>query len=118
MTSSAVTASASKKTGHASEQEREDVKRARAVWSALQSGIDPAKLVFLDETGTSTKMARLRGRSPRGERRRASIPHGHWKTTTLVAGLRVGGLTTPGLIDGAMDGETSPSTPNTSWHQP
>lgn len=71
----------------------------------MQPGLDPAKLVFLDETGTSTKMARLRGRSPRGERCRASVPHGHWKTTTLVAGLRLGGLTAPGVIDGAMDGE-------------
>ena len=50
-------------------------------------------------------MARLRGRSPRGERCRASVPHGHWKTTTLIAGLRLGGLTAPMVVDGAMDGE-------------
>ena len=50
-------------------------------------------------------MARLRGRSARGERCRASVPHGHWKTTTLVAGLRQDGIIAPGLIDGAMDGE-------------
>lgn len=81
------------------------MKEERAVWSMLQSGLDPAKLVFLDETGASTKMARLRGRSPRGERCRAAVPHGHWKTTTLVAGLRLGGITAPGVIDGAMDGE-------------
>jgi transposase len=61
--------------------------------------------VFLDETGATTKMARLRGRSPRGERCRAAIPHGHWKTTTLVAGLRLGGLMAPMVIDGAMNGE-------------
>lgn len=77
----------------------------RAAWALMQPGLDPAKLVFLDETGASTKMARLRGRSPRGERCRASIPHGHWKTTTLVAGLRLSGITAPGLIDGAMNGE-------------
>ena len=71
----------------------------------LQPGLDPAKLVFLDETGASTKMARLRGRSPKGERCRASVPHGHWKTTTLVAGLRLDGITAPAVIDGAMDGE-------------
>ncbi len=81
------------------------MKEARASWALLQHGLDPAKLVFLDETGASTKMARLRGRSPRGERCRASVPHGHWKTTTLVAGLRLGGITAPGVIDGAMDGE-------------
>ena len=50
-------------------------------------------------------MARLRGRSPRGERCRASVPHGHWKTTTLVAGLRLEGLTAPMVVDGAMDRE-------------
>ena len=79
--------------------------RDRAAWSVLQTGLDPTKLVFLDETGTSTKMARLRGRSLKGERCRASVPHGHWKTTTLVAGLRLDGITAPGLIDGAMDGD-------------
>ena len=50
-------------------------------------------------------MARLRGRSPRGMRCRAAVPHGHWKTTTLVAGLRLGGLTAPMVIDGAMNGD-------------
>lgn len=50
-------------------------------------------------------MARLRGRSPKGERCRASVPHGHWKTTTLVAGLRLGAMTAPMVIDGAMDGK-------------
>ena len=50
------------------------------------------------------KMARLRGRSPRGERCRASVPHGHWKTTTFTAGLRLNGLTAPLVLDGPMDG--------------
>jgi len=50
-------------------------------------------------------MARRRGRSPKGERCRAPVPHGHWKTTTLVAGLRLDGMTAPMTIDGAMDGE-------------
>jgi transposase len=58
--------------------------------------------VFIDETGASTKMARLRGRAPRGERLRAGVPHGHWKTTTFVAGLRLTGLTAPMLLDGPM----------------
>jgi transposase len=60
--------------------------------------------VFIDETGASTKMARLRGRSKRGQRCRAAIPHGHWKTTTFTAGLRVGALTAPMLLDGPMNG--------------
>jgi transposase len=49
-------------------------------------------------------MVRHRGRSPRGERLVASAPHGHWKTLTLVAALRINGLTAPYVIDGAMDG--------------
>lgn len=53
----------------------------------------------------NTKMARLRGRCRRGERLFASIPHGHWRTTTLVAGLRLGGMDAPMVLDGAMNGE-------------
>lgn len=49
-------------------------------------------------------MARRRGRAHRGERCRAGIPHGHWKTTTLVAALRFDGLTAPMVLDGAMTG--------------
>ena len=78
---------------------------AAEAWFDLQPELDPAKLVFIDETGATTKMARLRGRSPRGERCRAAVPHGHWKTTTLVAGLRLGGLTAPMIVDGAMNGD-------------
>jgi transposase len=64
----------------------------------------PERLVFIDETGASTKMARLRGRAPRGERCRAPVPHGHWKTTTFVGALRLDGMTAPMVLDGAMDG--------------
>ena len=49
-------------------------------------------------------MARLRGRAPRGEWLRAGIPHGHWKATTFVAGLRLSGLDAPMVIDGPIDG--------------
>jgi transposase len=97
-------ASALKKTAHASEQEREDVAAARQAWRDLQGGLDPSKLVFIDETGASTKMARLRGRSQRGERLVASIPHGHWSTTTFVAGLRLDRIDAPMMLDGPMDG--------------
>ena len=65
----------------------------------------PGKLVFIDETGASTKMARLRGRARKGERCRAAIPHGHWKTTTFTAGLRLSGLAAPMLLDGPMNGD-------------
>src|SRR5947209_4638155 len=51
------------------------------------------------------KMARLRGRAPRGQRCKAAIPHGHWKTTTFTAGLRATGIAAPMVIDGPMDGD-------------
>jgi len=59
--------------------------------------------VFIDETGASTKMARLYGRSPRGQRCRAPVPHGHWETTTFTGALRLQGLTAPMLLDGPMN---------------
>lgn len=96
--------SASKKTAHAAEQERPDVAARRLAWFARQPDLDPDKLVFIDETGASTKMARLRGRSKRGARCRSAVPHGHWKTTTFTAGLRLRGLTAPMLLDGPMNG--------------
>jgi transposase len=61
--------------------------------------------VFLDETGASTNMTRRYGRAPVGERCVACVPHGHWKTTTFIAGLRVDALTAPMVLDGPMDGE-------------
>jgi transposase len=97
-------ASASKKSVRAAEQDRPDVAAARAQWAQNQAELDPERLVFLDETGTSTNMARQRGRSPRGERLIGKVPHGHWKTTTFVAGLRSTALTAPGVIDGPMNG--------------
>ncbi len=62
-------------------------------------------MIFIDETWLNTKMARLRGRSPRGERLRASLPHGHWRTTTFVAGLRLSGVDAPMVLDGPINGE-------------
>jgi transposase len=73
-----------KKTAHASEQERPDVAARRQAWFDAQPDLDPEDLVFIDETGASTKMARLRGRAPRGQRCRAPIPHGHVWTPTSV----------------------------------
>ena len=81
------------------------MKAAREAWFDRQLDLDPAKLIFIDETGTSTKMARLRGRAMRGERCRAAVPHGHWKTTTFTAGLRLDGLSAPMVLDGPMNGE-------------
>src|SRR5258708_24873110 len=102
--SSTATASASKKSIRAAEQDRPDVAAARTAWAENQPKLDPDRLVFIDETGTSTKMTRLHGRAPRGERLVGKIPHGHWKTTTFVAGLRSTALTAPCVIDGPMNG--------------
>lgn len=77
---------------------------ARHAWIEAQPALDIATLVFLDETGTSTNMTRARGRAPQGERCIAAIPHGHWKTTTFIAGLRYNDITAPMVLDGPMDG--------------
>ena len=78
--------------------------RARERWRQDQPSLDPARLVFIDETGTSTNMARSRGRSPRGRRVVGRVPHGHWKITTFVAGLRQRAITAPFVIDQPMNG--------------
>ena len=75
-------ASLLKKTAHAAEQRRAQVEAQRRAWFDEQIDLEPERLVFVDETGTSTKMARRYGRAPKGERCRAPVPHGHWKTTT------------------------------------
>ena len=77
---------------------------ARQSWVDAQPDLDPDRLVFIDESGTTTKMARAYGRALRGERCRAPVPHGHWKTTTLVGALRLSGVTAPMTLDGAMNG--------------
>ncbi len=77
----------------------------RKLWKASQPFVDSSRLVFLDETGVNTKMARLYGWAPVGERCHDSAPFGHWKTMTFVAGLRLAGLTAPWVLDGPMDGE-------------
>ena len=63
----------------------------------------PHRVVFLDETGTTTKMTRPRGRSPKGQRLLSKAPFGHWKTQTFVAGLRCDALIAPFVIDAPMD---------------
>jgi transposase len=67
--------------------------------------LDPARLVFIDETAVSTNMVRLRGRAPRGARLIGHVPLGEWKTITFVAALRHNKMTAPMVVDGAMTGE-------------
>ena len=78
---------------------------ARVAWREAQPRLDPARLVFIDETGCATNMARTRGRCPKGQRLKGQVPHGHWKITTFTAGLRLGALTAPMVMDGPMTGE-------------
>ena len=78
--------------------------RRREAWFEAQPDLAPELLIFVDESGASTKMARLRGRALRGERCRAAIPHGHWKTTTFTGALTLTGMTAPMVLDGPMNG--------------
>jgi transposase len=80
------------------------VKKRRDTWRRVQPWIDQDRLVFLDETGFTTKISRLYGRCPIGERLVRPIPHGHWKTLTFIAALRVDRIAAPWVIDGPMNG--------------
>lgn len=75
------------------------------MWIRSQPSLDSTKLVFLDETWTATNMTRRYGRADRAHRCIAAVPHGHWKTTTFVAGLRHDRVVAPLVADGPMDGE-------------
>src|SRR6187551_1335713 len=66
--------------------------------------MDPARFVFLDETATATNLARRYGRCPVDERLVAAVPHGHWQTTTFIAGLRQSEVIAPLVLDGPMTG--------------
>ena len=74
-------------------------------WFDGQIDLDPERLVFIDETWTATNMTRSHGRCARGERLRMGFPHGHRKTTTLVAGLRMTGMVAPMVLDGPINGD-------------
>ena len=67
--------------------------------------VDPARLVFLDESGTQTSMTRTRGRAPRGQRVVAKVPGGHWKIVTMIGAVRLGGPFAAASIIGATDGD-------------
>jgi transposase len=99
-------ASPLKKSLQAAERKRADVARARRRWIREQGFLDPAHLVFIDETAVTTNMLRLNGWSRRGERLVSDAPMGHWETVTFVAGLRRTRIVAPMLIKGAMNGES------------
>ena len=94
-----------KKSLRAVEQKRKDVVRARRKWIREQGLLDPAKLVFIDETSVNTNMVRLYGRCPCGLRLVDHVPFGHWETMTFVSALRHDAMVAPMLIEGPMNGE-------------
>ena len=79
--------------------------RKRARWKAHQRRIDASRLVFIDETWVKTNMAPLRGWGPRGQRLKAYVPYGHWKTLTFIAALRHDRIDAPWVLDGPINGE-------------
>ncbi|MGD0463403.1 MAG: IS630 family transposase [Tepidisphaeraceae bacterium] len=97
---------AKKKTRYASEQDRPDVKEARANWFARFAHVRVDQLVFLDEFGATTTMARLYARGPRGRRVVCKTPHGHWKILSTIAALTVEGMLGFDTFDGATDTQT------------
>ena len=90
---------------------------ARERWKAAQASLDPKTLVFIDETGTNTKMVRAYGRCRKGRRLIGKQPFGHWKTTTFTAGLRCDGITAPFALRRA-DGNCSPPHSGRSGNWP
>ena len=68
--------------------------------------MDPAKLIFLDESGAKTNLTRLRGRAPKGQRVLGRIPQGHWQTTTMISSIRFDGTTACMALEGATDTES------------
>jgi transposase len=94
-----------KKSLRAAEQNRKDVARARRKWIREQGLLDPAKLVFIDETSVNTNMVRLYGWGPSGVRLIDHVPLGQWETLTFVSALRHDAMVAPMLIEGPMNGE-------------
>jgi transposase len=91
---------------HASEQDRADVKQKREIWEQCLPGLDLDKLVFFDESGVNTVMARRSGRCLQGERLVDSAPAGCYQTLTLMSAIRLDGVVAPMLLDGPVNAET------------
>ena len=90
----------------AAERTRPDVAARRQEWrDTLMPAMDAAHLVFLDETGAKTNMARTHGYAPRGRRLEGAVPYRRWQTTTFVGALRAEGFLAPLVVDGAITGE-------------
>lgn len=94
-----------KKSLHAPERDTRRIRRKRRAFREAVDRLDPRRLVFVDETGAHTAMTRTYGRAPRGQRVKGSVP-GHWKSMTLISGLRLSGVVAPMAFEGATDAAT------------
>jgi transposase len=94
-----------KKTLRAQEQDRAENLWLRQAWWELIVEIDPACLVFLDESGVTTDMTRRYGWGPRSERVREAVPAGHWRTLTVLAALTTEGILASMSIQSPTDGD-------------
>ena len=81
------------------------MKERRKKWHTKQPTLNPAKLVFIDESGAKTNMTRLRGRAKKGQRLIDDAPYGHWCTTTMISSIRYDGSTACMAIDGSTTSE-------------
>jgi transposase len=81
------------------------VRRLRREFLARLATIDSRRLVFVDESGATTAMTRLRGRAPKGQRVHGAAPHGHWQVTTMLGAIRLQGITAAMTIDCPTDSE-------------
>jgi transposase len=75
------------------------------LWHEQLKDVDPARLVFLDESGTQTSMTRTHGRAPRGERLVSKVPAGHWKIVTMISAIRLGGPFAAASVIGPTDSD-------------
>jgi transposase len=91
-----------KKTPRAQDQDRPDVQQQRREFCAKLAGLDPRRLVFVDESGANTAMTRTYGRAPVGQRVYTNTP-GSWESITMTCGLRLSGVTAPLAFRGATN---------------
>jgi transposase len=91
-----------KKVLHAQEQDSPEVQQKRRDFLEEVAGVDPQRLVFVDQSGANTSMTRTHGRAPVGERVHGAVP-GHWDSVTLICGLRLSGVSAPVVFPGATD---------------
>jgi transposase len=91
-----------KKVLHAEERDTPEGRQKRRDFLAAIAGIEPERLIFVDESGAKTSMTRTHGRAPVGERVHGAVP-GHWDSVTLICALRTSGVTAPVVFQGATD---------------